>query len=360
MPKEIIFATRRPSPSLSATARSCSVHERPRGREDAAANPNGSLREHRGYLQPRAQRDGTDATSGQARSKRRSARRRSGGISFADSIIGAAGDGFCLVEPIFLLATSIGIFCRRVGARHCRAPTERKCSRHVGFLSRRLLTSRCSKLKSESHRNSRLNTASPMKSTRASRKFLGANRNFTELRASFSVMWSEHCSYKSSKVHFAPLADSRPSGIAGTGRKRGCRRISGMVLAAAFKMESHNHPSYVEPFQGAATGVGGFYATSSRWVRGPIACTRFVADSGRSFRALQGLKPLILRAGMFAAKARFPKIAFSYASIESPDASFDIGYFRRIPQVPPKNRRPRSWRAGIAAKRPYPEAGFSP
>src|ERR1700676_4427006 len=87
------------------------------------------------------------------------------------------------------------------------------------------------------------------------RKILGRNPNFTELGI-FSVMWSEHCSYKSSKVHLRRLPTKGPQVLQGPGENAGVVDI-GDGLAAAFKMESHNHPSYVEPFQGAATGVGG-------------------------------------------------------------------------------------------------------
>jgi phosphoribosylformylglycinamidine synthase II len=84
---------------------------------------------------------------------------------------------------------------------------------------------------------------------------LGREPNFTELGI-FSVMWSEHCSYKSSKVHLCRLPTRAPHVLQGPGENAGVVDI-GDGLAAAFKMESHNHPSYVEPFQGAATGVGG-------------------------------------------------------------------------------------------------------
>jgi len=86
-------------------------------------------------------------------------------------------------------------------------------------------------------------------------KILGREPNFTELGI-FSVMWSEHCSYKSSKVHLRRLPTRAPQVLQGPGENAGVVDI-GDGLTAAFKMESHNHPSYVEPFQGAATGVGG-------------------------------------------------------------------------------------------------------
>ena len=84
---------------------------------------------------------------------------------------------------------------------------------------------------------------------------LGRVPNVTELGI-FSVMWSEHCSYKSSRVHLAKFPTRAPHVIYGPGENAGAIDI-GEGLAAIFKMESHNHPSFIEPFQGAATGVGG-------------------------------------------------------------------------------------------------------
>jgi phosphoribosylformylglycinamidine synthase subunit PurL len=74
--------------------------------------------------------------------------------------------------------------------------------------------------------------------------------------AMYSVMWSEHCSYKSSKVHLRGLPTDGPQVLQGPGENAGVVDVGG-GLAAVFKIESHNHPSFVEPFQGAATGVGG-------------------------------------------------------------------------------------------------------
>ncbi len=87
---------------------------------------------------------------------------------------------------------------------------------------------------------------------------LGRRPTDAEL-AIYSVMWSEHCSYKSSKVHLRRFADTAPPSpalLAGIGQNAGVVDI-GQGYAVTFKIESHNHPSYVEPFQGAATGVGG-------------------------------------------------------------------------------------------------------
>ena len=92
------------------------------------------------------------------------------------------------------------------------------------------------------------------------RSILGRRPTSCEL-AMYSVMWSEHCSYKSSKVHlrrFSELAQETPVGklLAGIGENAGVVDV-GQGYAVTFKVESHNHPSYVEPYQGAATGVGG-------------------------------------------------------------------------------------------------------
>jgi phosphoribosylformylglycinamidine synthase len=84
---------------------------------------------------------------------------------------------------------------------------------------------------------------------------LGRAPNDLEL-AMFSVMWSEHCSYKSSRSLLRTLPTGGPEVVAGPGENAGVQRI-GDGLAVAFKIESHNHPSAVEPYQGAATGVGG-------------------------------------------------------------------------------------------------------
>src|ERR1700723_2174989 len=87
------------------------------------------------------------------------------------------------------------------------------------------------------------------------KQILGRDPNITELGI-FSVMWSEHCSYKSSKVHLKRLPTRGKLVVQGPGENAGVVDI-GDGLVAAFKNESHNHPSYVEPFQGATTGVGG-------------------------------------------------------------------------------------------------------
>src|SRR6201993_2601178 len=86
-------------------------------------------------------------------------------------------------------------------------------------------------------------------------RLLGREPSFTELGI-FSVMWSEHCSYKSSRVHLKRLPTRSKRVLQGPGENAGIIDI-GEGWACAFKIESHNHPSFIEPFQGATTGVGG-------------------------------------------------------------------------------------------------------
>ncbi|MBL8571107.1 MAG: phosphoribosylformylglycinamidine synthase II, partial [Phreatobacter sp.] len=84
---------------------------------------------------------------------------------------------------------------------------------------------------------------------------IGREPTFTELGI-FSAMWNEHCSYKSSRLHLKTLPTKAPWVIQGPGENAGVIDIGG-GLACVFKIESHNHPSFIEPYQGAATGVGG-------------------------------------------------------------------------------------------------------
>jgi phosphoribosylformylglycinamidine synthase len=99
---------------------------------------------------------------------------------------------------------------------------------------------------------------------------IGREPSLTELGI-FSAMWNEHCSYKSSKVHLRTLPTKAPWVIQGPGENAGVIDI-GDGLAAVFKMESHNHPSYIEPYQGAATGVGGILRDVFTMGARPIAC----------------------------------------------------------------------------------------
>jgi len=101
-------------------------------------------------------------------------------------------------------------------------------------------------------------------------QILGRAPNYTELGI-FSVMWSEHCSYKSSRVHLRKFPTSGPRVVQGPGENAGVIDI-GDGWVAAFKMESHNHPSFIEPYQGAATGVGGILRDIFTMGARPIAC----------------------------------------------------------------------------------------
>src|SRR5580693_2233531 len=101
-------------------------------------------------------------------------------------------------------------------------------------------------------------------------ELIGRPPSFTELGI-FSAMWNEHCSYKSSKIHLRTLPTTAPWVIQGPGENAGVIDIGG-GLAVVFKMESHNHPSYIEPYQGAATGVGGILRDVFTMGARPIAC----------------------------------------------------------------------------------------
>src|ERR1700745_1500370 len=99
---------------------------------------------------------------------------------------------------------------------------------------------------------------------------IGRVPTFTELGI-FSAMWNEHCSYKSSRKHLRSLPTKAPWVIQGPGENAGVIDI-GDGLAVVFKMESHNHPSFIEPYQGAATGVGGILRDVFTMGARPIAC----------------------------------------------------------------------------------------
>src|SRR6266540_2992902 len=105
-------------------------------------------------------------------------------------------------------------------------------------------------------------------------ELIGREPSLTELGI-FSAMWNEHCSYKSSKVHLRTLPTQAPWVIQGPGENAGVIDI-GDGLAVVFKMESHNHPSYIEPYQGAATGVGGILRDVFTMGARPIACLNFL------------------------------------------------------------------------------------
>jgi phosphoribosylformylglycinamidine synthase len=127
---------------------------------------------------------------------------------------------------------------------------------------------------------------------------LGREPNITEL-GMFSVMWSEHCSYKSSRLHLRKLPTTGPRVVQGPGENAGAVDI-GDGLCVVFKMESHNHPSFIEPYQGAATGVGGILRDVFTMGARPIA----LLDSLR-FGALDTAKNRHLMRGVVAGIAGY-------------------------------------------------------
>ncbi len=123
---------------------------------------------------------------------------------------------------------------------------------------------------------------------------LGREPTITELGI-FSVMWSEHCSYKSSRIHLKKLPTRGPRVVQGPGENAGAVDI-GDGLAAVFKIESHNHPSFIEPYQGAATGVGGIIRDIFTMGARPIALMNSLRfgpmdgpDGARTRRIVEGV-----------------------------------------------------------------------
>ena len=105
-------------------------------------------------------------------------------------------------------------------------------------------------------------------------KLIGRTPSFTELGI-VSAMWNEHCSYKSSRLHLSKLPTKAPHVIHGPGENAGVIDI-GDGDVCVFKMESHNHPSFIEPYQGAATGVGGILRDVFTMGARPVACLNFL------------------------------------------------------------------------------------
>ena len=120
---------------------------------------------------------------------------------------------------------------------------------------------------------------------------LGRTPSYAELGV-VSVMWSEHCSYKSSRVHLSRLPTEGPQVVQGPGENAGAVDI-GDGFCAVFKMESHNHPSYIEPYQGAATGVGGILRDVFTMGARPVASLNSLRfgrpDHAKTPRLLKGV-----------------------------------------------------------------------
>ena len=121
----------------------------------------------------------------------------------------------------------------------------------------------------------------------------GREPTFTELGI-FSVMWSEHCSYKSSRVHLKRLPTRSRRVLQGPGENAGIVDI-GEGWACAFKIESHNHPSFIEPFQGATTGVGGILRDIFTMGARPVAVMDSLRFGPISQQAMWGRAPSPVR-----------------------------------------------------------------
>ena len=156
-------------------------------------------------------------------------------------------------------------------------------------------------------------------------KILGRDPNLTELGI-FSVMWSEHCSYKSSRVHLKKLPTRGARVVQGPGENAGVVDI-GDGWVAVFKIESHNHPSFVEPFQGAATGVGGILRDIFTMGARPIA----ILDSLR-FGPITTMG--LGKSRFFAASARQAGGGNQHAGLK-PGATFTSS----VPEEIERNRR---------------------
>jgi phosphoribosylformylglycinamidine synthase len=150
----------------------------------------------------------------------------------------------------------------------------------------------------------------------------------------FSVMWSEHCSYKSSRVHLRRLPTKGPAVLQGPGENAGIVDI-GDGLAVAFKIESHNHPSYIEPFQGAATGVGGILRDIFTMGARPIAAMNSLRfgplDTTQNKRIMEGVVGGIAFYGnCFGVPTIGGEVVFSKCYAQNPLVNaFALGIFKK-------------------------------
>src|SRR5205814_6332994 len=153
------------------------------------------------------------------------------------------------------------------------------------------------------------------------KELLGRDPNLVELGV-FSVMWSEHCSYKSSRVHLKRLPTTGERVIVPPGENAGVVDI-GDGWCAAFKIESHNHPSFIEPFQGAATGVGGILRDIFTMGARPIAALNSLRF-GSLDHPRHGRRNRSLLAGVVAGIAHYGN-AFGVATVGG-EVAFDDAY----------------------------------
>src|SRR5438477_10603887 len=150
---------------------------------------------------------------------------------------------------------------------------------------------------------------------------MGREPNITELGV-FSVMWSEHCSYKSSRVHLKRLPTTGPRVIVPPGENAGVVDV-GDGWCVAFKVESHNHPSFIEPFQGAATGVGGVLRDIFTMGARPLAAMNSLRF-GSLADEKHGRRNRALLAGVVAGLAHYGN-AFGVATVGG-EVAFDDAY----------------------------------
>ena len=153
------------------------------------------------------------------------------------------------------------------------------------------------------------------------KELLGREPNLTELGI-FSVMWSEHCSYKSSRIHLKRLPTTGERVIVPPGENAGVVDL-GDGWCAAFKIESHNHPSFIEPFQGAATGVGGILRDIFTMGARPVASMNSLRF-GSLDNSQHGRRNRSLLAGVVAGIAHYGN-AFGVATVGG-EVAFDDAY----------------------------------
>ena len=193
---------------------------------------------------------------------------------------------------------------------------------------------------------------------------IGREPSFTELGI-FSAMWNEHCSYKSSKVHLRNLPTKGACVIQGPGENAGVIDI-GDGLAVVFKMESHNHPSYIEPYQGAATGVGGILRDVFTMGARPIACLN--ALSLRRSRSSQDAASRVRRGGgrrrlrqfVRCADGRRPGALSPALQRQQPRQRDGGRPRRRRTRFSTRRRRASACRSFISAPRPAATASTAP
>ena len=184
---------------------------------------------------------------------------------------------------------------------------------------------------------------------------IGRAPTFTELGI-FSAMWNEHCSYKSSRIHLRNLPTKAPRVIQGPGENAGVIDI-GDGLACVFKMESHNHPSFIEPYQGAATGVGGILRDVFTMGARPIACLNFCVSARPIIpRPAIWLAGVVAGIGGYGNSFGVPTVGGASASIACYDGNIlvnamAVGIAERTRFSTPR-RQESANRSSISARRP--------